>query len=496
MLKTFLLLLSLVLVANSYAARTGDDTFTIGTNTATETKTLQFGGGGALKHDGSTGHLELTDDTLVTGTATVAGTLTVSGSANVNSLSSSGQVSAVGNLVTNGNVVADGTLSATSTLSVLGLSTTASTAAIGNGTDQDVELLFNRASNDAFIRYDSSQSALIFSNDGAITKKIGSGSGGFSEVNFIGENNPDAEALTNNWTATGSVTFTTTSSAENVFAGDNSFSADFFGLDAAVTTDSASITAGFVNRACEAVLNYKGSTDSLVDLEVLENGSEVVGASKTIALSANYERIVIPFTCPSSVNDSLALRLKQTAAGDPAVIYFDNVYLGGAAGFSDLESIGRTVNFAYAQLAGRTALTTNIPADNTIPQITEGDEILTASITPKKVGNLLVIRVNTMVTEDTNVSNSTVAALFQDGQADAIAAAGNGNDNSALLNGGPLLIDTIVTATSTSEIGFSVRVGKAQGASAASANAFADSSTITDLGDVIYSSIQIIEIGQ
>jgi len=63
--------------------------------------------------------------------------------------------------------------------------------------------------------------------------------------------------------------------------------------------------------------------------------------------------------------------------------------------------------------------TTIIPIDDTIPQITEGDEYMTLTITPKNTNNILVIQA--LVVGSSSVSTSLIAALFQDSTANALA---------------------------------------------------------------------------
>lgn len=64
--------------------------------------------------------------------------------------------------------------------------------------------------------------------------------------------------------------------------------------------------------------------------------------------------------------------------------------------------------------------TTTIPVDDTIPQITEGTQFLTATITPKATTNRLLISV--VFFGSYNVTEQIVVALFQDATANALAA--------------------------------------------------------------------------
>jgi len=64
--------------------------------------------------------------------------------------------------------------------------------------------------------------------------------------------------------------------------------------------------------------------------------------------------------------------------------------------------------------------TTVMPYDDTIPQITEGDEYMTVTITPKSATNKLVIKANAFT--GSSVGGAQTMALFQDTTADALSA--------------------------------------------------------------------------
>ena len=74
-------------------------------------------------------------------------------------------------------------------------------------------------------------------------------------------------------------------------------------------------------------------------------------------------------------------------------------------------------------------ITTQIPFDDTIPQITEGDEVFSQVWTPASAAN--IIQVVTGITYRTPAANGTpTVALFQDSMANALAAT-NGTANVA-----------------------------------------------------------------
>lgn len=81
----------------------------------------------------------------------------------------------------------------------------------------------------------------------------------------------------------------------------------------------------------------------------------------------------------------------------------------------------QVLQFIHGSSATVSTLTTVIPIDDTIPQNTEGHEILTITITPSSTTSTLVIE---FVGNFTIVSggNTMSAALFQDSTAGALSA--------------------------------------------------------------------------
>lgn len=83
---------------------------------------------------------------------------------------------------------------------------------------------------------------------------------------------------------------------------------------------------------------------------------------------------------------------------------------------------GFLVQRVYSEYLANADITTQIPFDDTIPQTTEGVEILTASITPKSATNKLLIRFQGVYCTTASAANAG-CALFVDATANALAAA-------------------------------------------------------------------------
>jgi len=143
------------------------------------------------------------------------------------------------------------------------------------------------------------------------------------------------------------------------------------------------------------------------------------------------------------------------------------------------------VQVTQMQTGSSSSGTTSITLDDTIPQITEGDEFLSRTHTPKSATNRLLIMVDWNGTSESD--SSLVMALFKDTDADAIAATWNyqtaGNHTEAMH------ITHDMVAGGTDEITFSVRVGtNSTGVARMNGSAGA-----RKLGGVLASGIKIIE---
>lgn len=129
--------------------------------------------------------------------------------------------------------------------------------------------------------------------------------------------------------------------------------------------------------------------------------------------------------------------------------------------------------------------TTVIPADDTIPQNTEGDEYMTRAITPKSTTNRLVIEVN--VFASSSIATQIAVALFQDTTANALAATAQWqHQNGGMVN---LKLTYEMAAGTTSSTTFKVRAG----GHAAGTTTFNGTAGARLFGGITKSSIVIFE---
>ena len=127
-----------------------------------------------------------------------------------------------------------------------------------------------------------------------------------------------------------------------------------------------------------------------------------------------------------------------------------------------------------------------LPYDDTIPQITEGLELITATITPKNASNRLRIEFDGIINCSTSVGVGSVA-LFQDATANALTARGGfGADSGKSWNCG---FSHEMAAGTTSATTFRVRFGPDTG------TAYINGNAARKFGGVQAARLRITEIG-
>lgn len=134
-------------------------------------------------------------------------------------------------------------------------------------------------------------------------------------------------------------------------------------------------------------------------------------------------------------------------------------------------------------------ITGNTPMyfDDTIPQKTEGFDVVSVAITPSNASNILAIRAVANVSNNAS-SDSLVMGLFQDDIANALVAAGITTKSNEPRQ---MVLEHSMVAGSTSEITFKIRVGPSSSAYTVTVNGN-NSSRL--LGGSSYTVITIEEI--
>lgn len=124
---------------------------------------------------------------------------------------------------------------------------------------------------------------------------------------------------------------------------------------------------------------------------------------------------------------------------------------------------GSIVQVVSTKSSTQTSTSASFALDTSIPQNTEGVEILSVTITPKSASNLLRVSVTVPIGTSTAAQIGELA-LFRDSDADAIGGAIGYSGPSVLIQ--VLTITHEVTAGSTNATTFDVRFGSTQGSAA------------------------------
>lgn len=150
-------------------------------------------------------------------------------------------------------------------------------------------------------------------------------------------------------------------------------------------------------------------------------------------------------------------------------------------------AVGVSVQTVNAQDGAVATGTTLIPYDDTIPQNTEGFQVMTLAITPKATSHKLKIEVVVHLDPATNFDN-LCAALFQDSTAGALACGWSNTDNAST----PIQVKFThyMSAGTTSATTFKVRVG----ADNVGTITFNGELSARKFGGVLASSITITEV--
>lgn len=128
--------------------------------------------------------------------------------------------------------------------------------------------------------------------------------------------------------------------------------------------------------------------------------------------------------------------------------------------FENGAPVGCVIQTKYTNTSAVFTSAVSMINDDSIPQSSEGSELLTVSITPKKVGNILKVSAHIYATNSSSVNN-VIAAIFKNNLTDAVSANIFYIANAG--NGGVLPLLHFETVTSTANITFKVRIGATAG---------------------------------
>jgi hypothetical protein len=240
---------------------------------------------------------------------------------------------------------------------------------------------------------------------------------------------------------------------------DATFTGDFNFTNAATTDDIVTVTgSSLTTGSALKVYSNSSSTSTRNLVEIINDHAD---ADDTVGLLIQQDGADYAIDCGSG-----------KIRGDLS----DSTFPAG--------TVRQVVNTQSSSLA---STTTALPVDDTIPQKTEGAELITRAITPKSATNKLLIQCTVYITHSTG--QDCGIALFQDDTAGALTA--SYNTAGVSWNASEATIQYYMDAGTTSETTFKVRFGPSS-----SGTAYVNGNTSGSrlLGGVLYSSITITEI--
>jgi len=179
--------------------------------------------------------------------------------------------------------------------------------------------------------------------------------------------------------------------------------------------------------------------------------------------AASTRRVVSEVTVYNADTATVTAILRYNDNGTIRVIARIEIGAGNtwsmANGFSNtsiISSPSKIANIDYYPVASVSSFTGVIPVDNTIPQISEGSQLISRSYTPLVIGSTLLISVSAFF--ESSAARYLSGAIFRDSVSDAIGS-GICTATAAVLPVGLSVTAKFVT-TSLTPITFTFRVGQ------------------------------------
>ena len=217
-----------------------------------------------------------------------------------------------------------------------------------------------------------------------------------------------------------------------------------------------------------AVTLSAAGTDTNIGMTLTPKGSGALTFSSDVTASG-----AVTFNGAIVANSTFSVKTSAGTGGAGVRLYEDPnngtnyLTIKGA----DSQTANNTIAFPdvsisswFLQQVRATATATNsttniVPNDGTIPQISEGKEYMTCSITPKSTTSTLIVEFEAPIVATTTGDLSAIFSLYQDTTANAVAVTmvPKFTSNEDVLGGAR--IKYIMTSGTTSAITFSVRYG-------------------------------------
>jgi hypothetical protein len=258
-------------------------------------------------------------------------------------------------------------------------------------------------------------------------------------------------------------TFTLTASLSGLYTdGDFIFRNDVAATPRVITISnsnanalsSANLTIAVPDASFDPFTLYQVNATQTYSFGIDNSDSDKLKLTDGINPSNGTEILSIDPTSANAITINNAYTLPTADGAITQVLTTDG---SGAVSWQNPPATSKMVQYVYARTTAYVKCTTVIPLDDTIPQNTEGNEVITLTITPTDVNNLLIIKF-TGSGEVEQPNNVPIIALFQDAGVHALAAALAGSTTIIALYSNYILTHTMLAGTVIATT-FKVRAG-------------------------------------
>ena len=223
-------------------------------------------------------------------------------------------------------------------------------------------------------------------------------------------------------------------------------------------------------------------TTTITGLGTVQAGTQrIVRFTGALLLTHNATSLLLPSAANITTVANDTAGFVSLGSGNWKCLWYQR-YTG--APLVGLAVAGQVIQVVNTQTGAVATGTTTIPSDDTIPQITEGDEYMTLAITPNHASNKLKIEVVGFFSDSSG--GEVCVALFQDATAGALACGGVDIPGTQK---GMVSFTHYMAAGTTSSTTFRVRAGGVSGTLT-----FNGVGGARKFGGVLASSITISEI--
>lgn len=203
-------------------------------------------------------------------------------------------------------------------------------------------------------------------------------------------------------------------------------------------------TAAYFNGVINAILNQLNGNIETINLANLS-----VTSGKLASGAVTGPKIAMGSDAQGDILIRGASNYQRLAIGDAGKFLMSN-----GTGANPSWELGSIIQVIEANTASVITTATQIPDDDSIPQNTEGAEVITATITPVSSTNNLIIIFEASATP--SAASQVGTALFQDSTANAIASQIHYGTTGAAIN---CSLHHFMSAGTTSATTFKIRIG-------------------------------------